>query len=107
MPTRGSPVLSSSTCGCFASQSMSLRTSATSPFGPLSPILPVDLPKLRADQVRTAYPSRARSWACCRTSFLLPPKPWARRTAGRRPASVEVKYEVSMRTPLKAMTWSA
>ncbi len=54
MPTRGSPGLSSSTSGCFASQSRSFETSATSPFGSFSPIFPVDFPKLRADQVRTA-----------------------------------------------------
>ncbi|CAM5252302.1 hypothetical protein SALBM311S_00682 [Streptomyces alboniger] len=107
MPTRGSPGLSSWTCGCLASQSMSLRASATSPFGSFSPILPVDLPKLRDDQVSTAYPSRARPSACCRTSALLPPKPCARRTAGRRPVPPEVKYEVSMRTPSRDITRSA
>lgn len=54
MPTRGSPGLSSSTWGCFASQSTSFETSATSPSGSFSPIFPVDLPNPRADQVRTA-----------------------------------------------------
>ncbi len=54
MPTRGSPGLSSRTWGRLASQSMSRETSATSPSGSLSPIRPVDLPKPRADQVRTA-----------------------------------------------------
>lgn len=53
-PTRGSPGLSSRTWGCFASQSISWETSATSPLGSFSPILPVDLPNPRADQVRTA-----------------------------------------------------
>ena len=85
MPTRGSPVLSSWTSGRLASQSMSRETSATSPSGSLSPIFPVDLPKPRADQVSTAYPSRARFSAWPRTSSLLPPKPCASRTAGRRP----------------------
>jgi hypothetical protein len=54
MPRRGSPFLSSSTWGCFASQSMSLETSATSPSGSFRPIFPFDLPKPRADQVSTA-----------------------------------------------------
>lgn len=54
MPTRGSPVLSSWTWGCSASQSISRETSATSAFGSFRPTLPVDLPKPRADQVSTA-----------------------------------------------------
>lgn len=63
-------------------------------------MLPVDFPKPRADQVSTAYPSRASRSAWGRRSFLLAPKPWASSTAGRRPAESPpaVKKEVSIRT---------
>ncbi len=108
MPTRGSPSPSRRTSGRVASQSISRETSAISPLGSLSPILPLDLPKPRADQVRTAYPSRARSSACSRTSLLLPPKPCPMRTAGRlAEASPAVKYEVSIFAPPVSTTRSA
>lgn len=107
MPTRGSPSASSCTSGRSASQSMSLRASATSAFGSLSPIFPVDLPKPRAVQVRTAYPLSASFSACCRRSALLLPKPWASITASRRPSPPAVKYEVSIRTPSTVLRiWS-
>ncbi|MDW6064995.1 hypothetical protein SAZ11_52910 [Streptomyces sp. FXJ1.4098] len=66
----------------------------------------MDEPKPRADQVSTAYPSRASSSACDRRSSLLPPKPWASSTAGLRPEPA-VKYEVSMRAPGMSSTRSS
>jgi hypothetical protein len=71
----------------------------TSPSGALSVISPVVLPNPRADQVMTAYPSAASFSAWARTSFLLPPKPWPMRTAGRGSVPPDVKYEVSTDTP--------
>ncbi|CAM5672900.1 hypothetical protein SVIOM74S_10504 [Streptomyces violarus] len=47
MPTRGSPGLSSSTWGCFASQSMIFETSATSPW-----VVQSDLPVGLAEAAR-------------------------------------------------------
>ncbi len=98
-PTRGSPAPSSRTSGRVASQSMSRDTSLTSYAGSFSPICPPERPKPRADHVSTAYPSRASRSAWARTSFLLPPKPWPRSTAGRFCAPPEVKYEVSIAAP--------